>query len=352
MATSASASAVIPLPVHTVWNQLRDFTFPKRLLPSQILDVTCDDGSSQRIGVVRKMKWKTGEERSSRLLEVSELTKTVRWELIESVPESEVTAAISSIRLLRDTERNYTIVEWHTEFSSDCTPELIKFEQKSLEENLRELRISLTGEAPPVLYHLHQGPSTRIVWLAHELGFPLDVKEVQPTNNLRQSQHTERSLTRGGMVTTLEHGDLRLLESGAILMHLLDRFDTRRILNPTEKSNERAIFYKFLFYCGTVDLLVFTSYKEMFVNSEADSNKSLIQTNEAQWHEEIALEFERQLEKQRYICGDTFSGADIMMGWVLFTASLLGWLDKHPTLQQYLARLSSRPAFQRAFLSQ
>jgi len=58
------------------------------------------------------MKWKTGEECRHRLLEVSDISKTITWELIEAIPLSEVTAVISSIRLVRDTERNFTLVEW------------------------------------------------------------------------------------------------------------------------------------------------------------------------------------------------------------------------------------------------
>eukprot|EP01118_Nematostelium_gracile_P003326 TRINITY_DN137_c0_g1_i1.p1 TRINITY_DN137_c0_g1~~TRINITY_DN137_c0_g1_i1.p1 ORF type:complete len:383 (+),score=87.74 TRINITY_DN137_c0_g1_i1:76-1149(+) len=357
MATSSVASAIIPLPIGVVWNAIKDFTFPAKLLKSQILSaelLDSADGQSNhtRVGVIRDLTWKTGEKRKQRLLELSELTKTVRWELIESIPESEVTASISTIRLLRDTERNVTIMEWHTEFSNDCTAELIKFEQKSLEENIREIRSSLTGEETPVLFHLYQGPSSRIVWLANELGIPLNIKEVKPTD-LRESQKLERSLPKGGIVTTLHHQGLQLLESGAILLYLLDRYDTQNLLSPIKGSKERALFYKFLFYAGsTVDHVVFNSYKEQFVVPADQQDEEKAEAFHNQWEEEIALEFESQLSGQPFICGSSFSVADIMIGWSLFIASLLGWLENHPILQQYLDNLSQRPAFQRAFMTQ
>jgi len=210
-------------------------------------------------------------------------------------------------------------------------------------------RILKRLEKPAILYHLHQGPSTRIVWLAGELGIPLQVREVSP----EQSQQSQRSLGKGGMVTTFIDENLHLLESGAILIYLLEKYDTNGTLTPPIGSKERAIFFKFLFYTSsTADHLIFNSYKEMFVVSSSESNTELIRTNKTIWDEEVALELEKELQQKKYICGDNFNAADIMIGWTLFTASSLNWLEGHEILQRYLDLLSSRPAFQRSFLSQ
>src|SRR5262249_58038236 len=48
----------------------------------------------------------------------------------------------------------------------------------------------------------------------------------------------------------------------------------------------------------------------------------------------------RRLEGRPYLLGDEFSAADIMMGFTLFAARLLGVLDgRHAVLQRYLGRL-------------
>jgi glutathione S-transferase len=88
----------------------------------------------------------------------------------------------------------------------------------------------------------------------------------------------------------------------------------------------------------------------MFVVSDQTNNKELIHLSETQWNEQVALEYEKELQKNPYICGTQFTAADIMVGWTLFIASLLGWLDNHPILQKYLKSLSSRPTYQRIFL--
>lgn len=62
MATSTVSSAVFPLPIEIVWQALRDFTFPKKLLPSIVQDVVIEDGKSPfSIGSVRLMTWRSGE---------------------------------------------------------------------------------------------------------------------------------------------------------------------------------------------------------------------------------------------------------------------------------------------------
>ena len=60
---------------------------------------------------------------------------------------------------------------------------------------------------------------------------------------------------------------------------------------------------------------------------------------------------ENALGDKDYLIGE-FSGADVMMGFTLLAAKLLGVLDdRFPNLQRYLKRLEARPAFQKAAAS-
>ena len=61
------------------------------------------------------------------------------------------------------------------------------------------------------------------------------------------------------------------------------------------------------------------------------------------------LEFlEKQLGGKAWLLGDAFTAADIMMGFTLVAARLLGVLDaRFPALLAYQERLSGRPALQR-----
>ena len=62
-----------------------------------------------------------------------------------------------------------------------------------------------------------------------------------------------------------------------------------------------------------------------------------------------AVPDERALGGKDYLLGAEFSAADIMMAYGLLSARSFDVLtDEYPNLKHYLARLESRPAFQRA----
>ena len=49
-----------------------------------------------------------------------------------------------------------------------------------------------------------------------------------------------------------------------------------------------------------------------------------------------------------YLFGDTFTAADVMVGCVLSFAGMLGMLEGHDRLRDYVARITARPAYGRA----
>jgi len=238
----------------------------------------------------------------------------------------------------------------------DVSREVILYDQKSLDHNLREMRNVLTGGLIPRVHHIHQAPSSRILWLAAELSIPLDVIEVtaQTPKYVDKAQlkaSTDTCVEKGGFITSFNHGPIRLLESGAIIVYLLEKYDNQELMPPIG-SVERAKFFKYLFYAAsTADHLVLDTYSEMFVVGETEQNRRHIQLCKQQWDQEVALELTNELKDKPYLCGNNITGADIMFGWTLFTAAHLGWVDDNPILQSYLNRLQKRPAFARTFIS-
>ncbi|EFA85773.1 hypothetical protein PPL_01003 [Heterostelium album PN500] len=141
MSTRAFASSVIPVPSEKVWNVLREFTFPEKVFSSLIESAVMDEGAcSTSVGAVRTLKWKTGEVRKHRLLELSDFNHSVIWEVIESNPPTEVTASISYLKLYRIADTNQTLLTWEGEFSSDVKNDIVQFEQKSYQVNLQEIK--------------------------------------------------------------------------------------------------------------------------------------------------------------------------------------------------------------------
>jgi len=144
MSTHAHSSIVIAKPVHTVWEHVRHFDFPARAFHEIEWGKIQDGMSAVTVGAVRVVKWKAGQVRHHRLVELSDIHHSVVWELIFSDPPAESAAAISTIRLHRITETNETLISWSAEFSADIPRDLVNVEQKFYLENLKDIRTALT----------------------------------------------------------------------------------------------------------------------------------------------------------------------------------------------------------------
>jgi glutathione S-transferase len=57
---------------------------------------------------------------------------------------------------------------------------------------------------------------------------------------------------------------------------------------------------------------------------------------------------ESQLEGKAFLCGDTFTGADINLEYLLEHADTLGQVAPRANLARYLAALKARPAYVKA----
>lgn len=140
MSTQVKVSAVVNAPVENVWKELRDFTFPARLISTVESAELLDGAQGTAVGGARKLKWKSGESATQVLLELSDIERRAVWETTLAEPDTEVAATISTLHALRITENNSTLLTWSAEFSADVTPDFIKFQHKALQDNLAEIK--------------------------------------------------------------------------------------------------------------------------------------------------------------------------------------------------------------------
>jgi len=306
--------------------------------------------------VIRKMVWKSGAMRRHRLIALSDQFHSMSWELLEANPPVETIAKVSTLSCFRISETNSTLVQWEAEYSSGVPSDLILYEQRSFQENLTEMRLAFMSTKAPTLYHVREAPSSRVIWLASELGIPLKVLEIESSipktsaTSLRESQGIERASSKGGIVASYSEGEISILESGAIVMHLLEKHDSFEKLIPKKGTQERSKFHQFFFYStSTMDHLLLESYKHMFVVKQGQISEEIVDANKKLWDENIVGDLTKELKNGKYICGHHFTAADIMVGWSCYTANLLGWLDPHPELKNYFERLTQRPAYLRCF---
>jgi len=194
------------------------------------------------------------------------------------------------------------------------------------------------------LYYAPQTRAVRILWLLEELGLPYELERVDflpPAESFFVQQ------TPLGKLPTIEDGDVVMCESGAIVEYILERYGEGRLAPPVG-SRARATYLQWLHFAEStafppLGIIVWLSrYRE-----DSEDHRAII--DDARGRAAKGFEFlQREMGDNAYLVGDGFTGADIMMGFTLVAARVLGVLDdRYPTLNAYLERLMQRPALQR-----
>lgn len=195
------------------------------------------------------------------------------------------------------------------------------------------------------LYHLRGSRSDRILWLLEELGLPyaLERVEFRPPDKTFFAQATPT-----GKLPTLVDGETVLCESGAIVEYLVERHGEGR-LAPAPGEPERARYLQWLHFAEST---AFPPLGILAWLTRYRSDEPALATLVADARERAAHGFEylaAEFGEGPWLLGESFTAADVMMGFTLGAARMLGALDdRHPALGAYLDRLQTRPAFQRA----
>ena len=184
----------------------------------------------------------------------------------------------------------------------------------------------------------------RVRWALEEVGQPYKVRPV-PWEKFKDQAHLARNPF--GQIPTYEEGELTLFESGAIVLHIAERFPG--LLPQDSDARARAIMWMFAALSTIEPPIVDRDVVEYF-----EAGKS--------WQgERLAMVDERirvRLTQLAASMGDSdwldgaFSAADIIMVHVLRRLEGSGLLEDFPTLPAYIARAEARPAYQRAFAAQ
>ncbi len=184
----------------------------------------------------------------------------------------------------------------------------------------------------------------RVRWALEEVGQPYDVRLV-PWEKFKEEAHLARNPF--GQIPTYEEGDLTLFESGAIVLHIAERFPG--LLPSDANARARAIMWMFA-ALSTIE----PSIVDADIVEYAERGKSWQGERKAMVNERIRVrlsELSARLGDADWLDGD-FSAADILMVHVLRRLEGSGILEEYPSLAAYIARAEARPAYRRAFAAQ
>jgi glutathione S-transferase len=185
---------------------------------------------------------------------------------------------------------------------------------------------------------------TRVRWALEEVGQPYEVRLVS-FDTMKQPAHL--ALHPFGQIPSYEEGDLVLFETGAIVLHIAERY--LGLLPEDANARARAITWMFA-AVNTVEPPIL----ELGIAKLVEGDKP--------WRDArvplVADRVRHTLKQLSARLGDAawldgaFSAGDLMMASVLLRAKPSGLLNEYPNLAAYLARGEARPAYKRAFAAQ
>lgn len=196
------------------------------------------------------------------------------------------------------------------------------------------------------LYFALRTRAVRPRWLLEELGVPYELVRLDLA---RQENTTPEYLAVHplGDLPALVDGDVTLLESLSICLHLADRFPEKHLAPPVG-SAERGPYYGWMVFAElSLDPLVMEFYRD----AQSPVAREVPEGEAAKLRTRLtaALDLiQKGLGGREFLVGEAFTAADVVMASILHLANTLMLLDGYPELVAYVRRHSQRPAVRRA----
>jgi glutathione S-transferase len=190
-----------------------------------------------------------------------------------------------------------------------------------------------------VIHREHAGRPIRVAWTLEELGEPYEV-----TTMTSEESGSEEHLARHplGRVPVLEHDGVFVFESAAICLHLADLHPDAGLV-PEVGTQERALVYQWAVFSPAE---LEPPLVEAATYLQEDPERAGLARGRFQAATRAVA---GALDGNEFLVAERFSVADVLIGSALSWPVRAGFADMLPdSIQEYVERLSQRPAYQRA----
>ncbi len=196
-----------------------------------------------------------------------------------------------------------------------------------------------------VVHHLNDSRSQRILWLLEELEVPYEIKAYARNATTRLAPPELKAVHALGKSPVITDGDRTIAESGAIVDYVVRRHGKGKG-QPDPASPLYDEYVHWLHYAeGSATLpLMLLLYVTWLAGGDVPA--PLKQRIDDELANHLGY-LERSLAGREFICGTSFTGADVQITFVAEMAKLLGQLAERQNLTAYVARMKARPASRR-----
>lgn len=203
------------------------------------------------------------------------------------------------------------------------------------------------------LYEFPPTRSQRAKWALEELEIDYSSRVV----NLIEGQQNEaayRAIQPLGVVPALATDRYTMFESVAIVLQLIDEHPEKN-LAPAVGTPERAHYYQWcVFACAELDPAIMLWFDNTMRPLEGmrppgtPHDAKLAERGRAEFALRAQI-LSTELSDRNYVCGSSFTGADIVVGHSCFMAAHTGLIGDYPILEKYFGRLQEQPGYRRAY---
>lgn len=180
----------------------------------------------------------------------------------------------------------------------------------------------------------------RIVhWMLEETGAPYEIKLLDFGKKEHKSAEYLK-INPMGKIPAIVHRGTVITECAAICTYLVDAFPAKQ-LSPGLDDPKRGTYLRWMFFgAGCVDPAMIDK-----MLSRPPSSKAV--ANGYGTYEETVDVLETAITPGPFILGNQFSAADVFVGSQIGFGLMTKSLESRPVFQNYIARLSERPAHKR-----
>lgn len=194
------------------------------------------------------------------------------------------------------------------------------------------------------VHHLNNSRSQRILWLLEELEVPYEIVPYQRMSPVPLAPPELKAVHPLGKSPVITDDGVTVAESGAIIEYILDKYGKGR-LRPAANSADHIRYIEWMHFAeGSAMLpLMLHLYTGMLGEAAAPLRPRI--------DSEIANHLsymQNALGGRSFFVGNSLTGADVQLTFVLEAAQSGGVLKDYPGLQKYLASMQARPAYKRA----
>jgi glutathione S-transferase len=184
----------------------------------------------------------------------------------------------------------------------------------------------------------------RVRWALEEAGLPyrerlLDARSERPEDYFREQPF--------GQVPIYVEGDIRMFESGAIVLHIAERAEALMPRDPAGRARTSCWVFAAL---NSVEPAITELANIDIFNADAEWARARRPGAEARVRNKLDR-LSAWLGERDYL-EDRFTAGDLMMAAVLRILRHTDLVAEHPALARYQARCEARPAFRRALRAQ